>query len=69
VSTQHTTRERVTPVSTTCRHCGHVVRQNGAQGGLHRKEWGTTLEHDPNDGHPWWCESSPDASKRHEPSA
>ena len=50
-----------------CKHCGHVIEQNGAQAGLHRKAWGTTMERDPNDGHPWWCASSPADVRKHEP--
>lgn len=49
-----------------CIHCGHVIEQNGAQAGLHRKAWGTTMEHDPNDGHPWYCNDSPDKRKEHQ---
>ena len=51
----------------TCRHCGCVIEQNGREAGLGKQTWGTTMEHDPNDGHPWYCIADPTVSKRHEP--
>lgn len=56
-----------------CKHCHHIIRQNGMEaGGTDRSAryvWGTTMEHDPNDGHPWYCGSSPDPGKKHEPTS
>lgn len=56
-----------------CKHCKRVIRQNGMEaGGSDRaaaKVWGTTMEHDPHDGHPWYCTANPDAAKKHEPAS
>jgi hypothetical protein len=42
-----------------CLHCGKQVRRNSA--GI----WGARKRDDP---HPWYCDDSPDADKRHAPS-
>lgn len=41
-----------------CQHCGKAIRCN-VQG-----IWGARRRSDP---HPWYCDASQDAGKRHEP--
>jgi len=41
-----------------CRHCGKSIRRDS------KGYWGARKRDDP---HPWYCDASPDAEKRHEP--
>ena len=41
-----------------CEHCHKGIRRNRA--GI----WGARKQDDP---HPWYCDASPDAAKRHQP--
>jgi hypothetical protein len=42
----------------TCQHCQKEIKRN-TQG-----FWGASQRNDP---HPWYCDASADAGKRHEP--
>lgn len=53
--TSHMTRE-----AADCQHCGKGIRRNS------KGIWGARKHDDP---HPWFCDASPDAAKRHEPAA
>lgn len=45
-------------MTSTCEHCGKGIRRD-RQG-----YWGARKRDDP---HPWYCDGSQDAEKRHEP--
>lgn len=53
---------RVTSIASEtaeCCHCGKSIRRNT------KGIWGARKRDDP---HPWYCDASPAADKRHEPS-
>ena len=43
-----------------CQHCGKGIRRDS------KGHWGARKRDDP---HPWYCDASTDAEKRHEPAA